>query len=141
MKNRISCIILASCLIAGILPQRVWGGTLSLNMLSALLSSFEGELSELLPEQDLKPAAGRPNDYAEKENPFFAKNQQAEEEKGFPEFSLDDILSARDEEFSRQNYFSNPDPIRSPDIDETVVIDTNRFSPFDQQSLDFDRKK
>ena len=56
MKNRISCIILASCLIAGILPQRVWGGTLSLNMLSALLSSFEGELSELLPEQDLKPA-------------------------------------------------------------------------------------
>ena len=93
-------------------------------------------------EQDVKPAAGsRPNDYSSKENPFYSKNQQPEEDKGFPEFSLDDILSARDEEFSRQNYFSNPDPIRSADIDETVVIDTNRFSPFDQQTLDFDRKK
>ena len=79
---------------------------------------------------------------APSDNPFYARNtQQPEEEKGFPEFSLDDILSARDEEFSRQTLYSNPDPIRTPDIDETVVIDTNRFSPFDQQTLDFDRNK
>ena len=75
-------------------------------------------------------------------NSFYSRKEQPQEEdRGFPEFSLDDILSARDEEFSRQTLYSNPDPIRTPDIDETVVIDTNRFSPFDQQSLDFDRKK
>jgi len=61
------------------------------------------------------------------------------EDNSFPEFSLDDILSARDEEFSRQTYFNNADPIRTPDIDETVVIDSNRFTPFDQQPLDFNR--
>ena len=92
-------------------------------------------------EQTGTPSANRPVSGAGKENPFSAANQQPEEEKGFPEFSLDDILSARDEEFSRQNYYNNPNPIRTPDIDETVVIDSNRFDPFDQQTLDFDRKK
>ena len=91
-------------------------------------------------EQSSTPAASRPVSGAGKENPFYA-GSQPEEEKGFPEFSLDDILSARDEEFSRQNYYNNPNPIRTPDIDETVVIDSNRFNPFDQQTLDFDRKK
>ena len=91
-------------------------------------------------EQSSASSASRPVSGAGKENPFYAGSQQ-EEEKGFPEFSLDDILSARDEEFSRQNYYNNPNPIRTPDIDETVVIDSNRFNPFDQQTLDFDRKK
>ena len=91
-------------------------------------------------EQSKASSAQRPVSGSGKENPFYSGNQP-EEEKGFPEFSLDDILSARDEEFSRQNYYNNPNPIRTPDIDETVVIDSNRFNPFDQQTLDFDRKK
>ena len=62
-------------------------------------------------------------------------------ENTFPEFSLDDILSARDEEFTRQNVFNNNQEYRTPDIDETAVIDSNQYSPYDQQSLDFNRNR
>ena len=68
----------------------------------------------------------------------YQPKPQPQEDNPFPEFSLDDILSARDEEFTRQNVFSNDD-YRTPDIDETAVIDSNRYSPYDQQTLDFDR--
>ncbi len=61
------------------------------------------------------------------------------DENTFPEFSLDDILSARDEEFTRQNVFNNNQEYRTPDIDETAVIDSNQYSPYDQQTLDFNR--
>ncbi len=67
--------------------------------------------------------------------------QPQPEENTFPEFSLDDILSARDEEFTRQNVFNNNQEYRTPDIDETAVIDSNQYSPYDQQTLDFDRKR
>ncbi|MBQ9327824.1 MAG: hypothetical protein IJ225_04755, partial [Solobacterium sp.] len=74
-------------------------------------------------------------------NSFFTPEAvPQEEEKSFPEFSLDDILSARDEEYSRQTIF-NTEEVKAPDIDETVVIDSNRFAPYDQQTLDFDPKK
>ena len=67
--------------------------------------------------------------------------QPQPDENTFPEFSLDDILSARDEEFTRQNVFNNNQEYRTPDIDETAVIDSNQYSPYDQQTLDFDRKR
>ena len=67
--------------------------------------------------------------------------QPQPDENTFPEFSLDDILSARDEEFTRQNVINNNQEYRTPDIDETAVIDSNQYSPYDQQTLDFDRKR
>ena len=67
--------------------------------------------------------------------------QPQPEENTFPEFSLDDILSARDEEFNRQNVFDTNSDYRTPDIDETAVIDSNQYSPFDQQALDFNRNR
>lgn len=63
------------------------------------------------------------------------------EENTFPEFSLDDILSARDEEFNRQTVFDTNQEYRTPDIDETAVIDSNQYSPYDQQALDFNRNR
>jgi hypothetical protein len=49
-----------------------------------------------------------------------------QQEDRIPEFSLDDILSARDEEFSR----SAIRDFGTPDVDETVVIDSEHFSSY-----------
>lgn len=108
MRNRISCIILASCLIAGILPQRVFGGTISMNMLSSLLSSVEGDLSELLPEQDLQtapentPVMGSTVPTADQgvHSSLPAENELLPEEEPFEEYTLipEAELSAGEEE-------------------------------------------
>ena len=54
------------------------------------------------------------------------------QEDKIPEFSLDDILSARDEEFSRVNVA--PAEVRTPDVDETVVIDSAHLGKYDRMS-------
>ena len=56
MKNRICSIILASCLIAGMLSQTVCGAGLSLNLLSAVLSSIEENEDSLFDEILEEPA-------------------------------------------------------------------------------------
>ena len=88
-----------------------------------------------------KPAAAPAESQPAAADPSFYGADRQDMSGGVPEFSLDDILSARDEEFSRQSVFNSSDPARTPDIDETVVIDSNHFSIYDQQSLDFDRNK
>jgi hypothetical protein len=49
-----------------------------------------------------------------------------QKEDRIPEFSLDDILSARDDEFSR----SAVRDFGAPDVDETVVIDSEHLSSY-----------
>ena len=72
----------------------------------------------------------------------YEPKPQPKDENTFPEFSLDDILSARDEEFTRQNIFENNDnDYRTPDIDETAVIDSSHYSSFDEKTLDFERER
>ncbi len=143
MKNRISCIILASCLIAGILPQRVWGGTLSLNMLSALLSSFEGELSELLPEQDLQPAPENtpvwedtgPSADQGVLSSLPAENELLPEEEPYEEFALipePELLEGEEEEILEE------DELVEILADEQAEIDEELSEPegFDTESSD-----
>lgn len=93
-------------------------------------------------DQETTPAA---NEKEKVEIPSFDGSayqpQPQPDENTFPEFSLDDILSARDEEFNRQNVFDTNQEYRTPDIDETAVIDSNQYSPYDQQTLDFNRKR
>ena len=65
------------------------------------------------------------------ENMAYSPAARRQEDK-IPEFSLDDILSARDEEFSRPAV--TPAEVRTPDVDETVVIDSETFGKYDRSS-------
>ena len=62
------------------------------------------------------------------ENMAYSPAARRQEDK-IPEFSLDDILSARDEEFSRTAVPAAE--VRTPDVDETVVIDSEHLGKYD----------
>ncbi|MBR2793533.1 MAG: hypothetical protein IKE16_02720 [Solobacterium sp.] len=64
------------------------------------------------------------------ENMAYSPAARRQEDK-IPEFSLDDILSARDEEFSKQSVGTAE--VRTPDVDETVVIDSDHFGKYDRK--------
>lgn len=104
---------------------------------SQVISPMTGAV-ESTPAEPAAPAIVKEEPIPSFDGSAYTPKPQPREESPFPEFSLDDILSARDEEFTRQNVFANND-YRTPDIDETAVIDSGRYSPYDQQTLDFDR--
>ena len=91
-------------------------------------------------DQETTPAANEKVEIPSFDGSAYQPQPQPDENT-FPEFSLDDILSARDEEFNRQNVFDTNQEYRTPDIDETAVIDSNQYSPYDQQTLDFNRNR
>ena len=64
------------------------------------------------------------------ENLAYSPAARRQEDK-IPEFSLDDILSARDEEFSRTAVPAAE--VRTPDVDETVVIDSEHIGKYDRK--------
>lgn len=80
--------------------------------------------------QDAKPTpiAATVEKSNEMEEMTFNKEARKSEDE-LPDFSLDDILNARDEEFAREAA-SAAAPKEGEDIDETVVFDSKHLQPF-----------